>query len=137
MVPPPHDGLKDSPSRAEGSDMSDFQWATGTDVLAAIEAGADLWDVEPADPDDDEDHDVQMAFDDVFAHEYSAAIDAVVDALNDAAVPHVDEVSREDREVVLITATDDDVAPDVAHLRALADEALRTALAAFGPARDE
>jgi hypothetical protein len=115
-------------------------WATdGAAALAALDAGVDLWSSEVIDNGDDEEPSftVDVVFDDVFAGYFSAAIDAVTTALQNAHIPGGGDVYREDRELIVVSASDEGTAADKQAIDAIGDRALRDALKTFGPARDE
>lgn len=115
-------------------------WATdGLAALAALDAGQDLWSSEVINNGDDEEPSftVDVGFDDVFAGYFSAAIDAVTTALQNADIPGGGDVYREDRELIVISASDEGSAADQQAIDAIVDRALRDALKTFGPARDE
>jgi hypothetical protein len=115
-------------------------WATdGQAALAALDAGQDLWSSEVIDNGDEEEPSftVDVGFDDVFAGYFSAAIDAVTAALQNADIPGGGDVYREDRELIVVSASDEGTAADKQAIDAIVDRALRDALKTFGPARDE
>lgn len=109
----------------------------GTTALAALDAGADLWSVGRYDEDDEDDLELAVSFDDVFAHGFSAAIEDVVAALAQAAIPGAGQVYRSDRELIIVEPSGEDATADRATVTEVAARALRSALTTFGPARDE
>jgi hypothetical protein len=115
-------------------------WATdGQAALAALDAGKDLWSSEVINNDDDDEpsYTVDVGFDDVFAGSFSAAIDAVTTALQAADIPGAGDIYREDRELIVVSASNPGTAADQRAIDAVVDQALRAALKTFGPARDE
>lgn len=115
-------------------------WATdGQAALAALDAGTDLWSSEVINNGDDEEPSftVDVGFDDVFAGYFSAAIDAVTTALQNADIPGGGDVYREDRELIVVSASDEGTAADQQAIDAIVDRTLRDALKTLGPARDE
>lgn len=125
------------PATGSVDPVRSHDYADGTTALAALDAGADLWSVERFDEDDEDSHELAVSFDDVFAHGFSAAIDDVVTALQQARIPGAGRIDRPDRELVIIEPAGEGARADAGAVSDAVDRALRAALKTFGPARDE